>query len=89
MAIFGIICLILLVGAGVLIYLQKTGKIGDRDKDLIPDIVEDTIKEAKKTVKSVKKELKEAKSSIKLAAKEIKDVAKAVTGKKRGRKIKK
>ena len=36
MAIFGVICLIVLVGAAVLIYLQKTGKIGDRDKDLIP-----------------------------------------------------
>ena len=86
MAIFGIICLILLVGAGILFYLQKTGKIGDRDKDFIPDVVEDTVEKAKKRVKSIKKEAKEAKASIKNAAKEIKDVAKAASGKKRGRK---
>ena len=65
MAIFGIICLILLVGAGILFYLQKTGKIGDRDKDFIPDVIEDTVEKAKKRVKSIKKEAKEAKAAIK------------------------
>ena len=90
MAIFGVICLIVLVGAAVLIYLQKTGKIGDRDKDLIPDVVEDTIEETQKRVKAVKKEAKQAKVAISKAAKEVKDVAKAAAGKrttkKRGRK---
>ena len=91
MATFGVICLIVLVGAlAVLIYLQKTGKVGDRDKDLIPDVVEDTIEETQKRVKAVKKEAKEAKAAISKAAKEVKDVAKAAAGKKttkkRGRK---
>ena len=90
MAIFGVICLIVLVGIGILIYLQKTGKVGDRDKDLIPDVVEDTIEETQKRVKAVKKEAKEAKAAISKAAKEVKDVAKAAAGKKttkkRGRK---
>jgi|TARA_R110002012_G_scaffold151915_1_gene311873 hypothetical protein len=89
MAIFGVICLIVLVGAAVLIYLQKTGKIGDRDKDLIPDVVEDTVKKTKKRIRTVGKEVKEAKAAIKTAAKEIKDVGLAATGKKRGRKKKK
>ena len=89
MATFGVICLIVLVGIGILIYLQKTEKVGDRDKDLIPDVVEDTIEE-KKRVKAVKKEAKEEKVAISKAAKEVKDVAKAAAGKKttkkRGRK---
>jgi len=89
MAIFGVICLIVLVGAAVLIYLQKTGKVGDRDKDLIPDVVEDTIEETQKRIRTVGKEVKEAKAAIKTAAKEIKDVGLAATGKKRGRKKKK
>ena len=89
MAIFGIICLILLVSAGILIYLQKTEKIADRDNDFIPDVVEDTVKKAKKRIRTVGKEVKEAKKAIKLAAKEIKDVGLAATGKKRGRKKKK
>ena len=63
MAIFGVICLIVLIGAAVLIYLQKTGKVGDRDKDLIPDVVEDTIEETQKRVKVSKKGSKRSKSS--------------------------
>ena len=89
MAVFGVICLIVLVGAGVLIYLQKTGKIGDRDKDLIPDGVEDTIEETQKRVKLVKKEAKEAKIAIKKATKEVGDIAKAAAGKKTSKKRKK
>jgi beta-lactam-binding protein with PASTA domain len=83
MATFGIICLIILVGAGILVYLMKTGKIGDRDKDFIPDVVEDSVEEAKKRVQSVKIEAKQVGKAVKNAAKEIKDVAKAAAGKKR------
>ena len=56
MATFGIICLIVLVGAGVFFYLVKSGKIKDRDGDFIPDAVEDAAEEAKKRVQSVKVE---------------------------------
>ena len=89
MAVFGIICLIILVSAGILIYLQKMEKINDRDNDFIPDVVEDTVKKTKKRIRTVGKEIKEAKKAIKLAEKEIKDVGLAATGKKRGRKKKK
>ena len=89
MAIFGIICLILLVSAGILIYLQKMEKIADRDNDFIPDVVEDTVKKTKKRIRTVGKEIKEAKKEIKLAAKEISDIAKAAAGKKTTKKRKK
>ena len=89
MAIFGVICLIVLVGAAVLIYLQKTGIVGDRDKDLIPGVIEDTIEETQKRVKAVKKEVKEAKVAVKKAAKEVGDVTKAIAGKKTTTKRKK
>jgi|TARA_B100001769_G_C22005247_1_gene540230 F0F1-type ATP synthase membrane subunit b/b' len=97
MAIFGIVCLVLIVGAGVLIYLQKTGKVKDEDKDLIPDAVEEVIedakvvaKEVKQRAKNVKNELKDVKSSAKELVKQTKDVVDAVKGKKRrGRKPKK
>ena len=90
MATFGIICLVLLVGAGIFFYLIKSGKIADRDKDYIPDVIEDTIEETQKRVKAVKVEAKQVGEAVKHAVKEIKDVADAATGKKRrGRKRKK
>jgi len=90
MAIFGIICLILLAGAGIFFYLIKSGKISDRDKDFIPDVVEDTIEEVEKRVQSVKVEAKQVGKAVKSVVKEIKDVANAASGKKRrGRKKKK
>jgi F0F1-type ATP synthase membrane subunit b/b' len=89
MAIFGVICLVLIVGAGVLIYLQKTGKVKDEDGDLIPDAVEDVAKETKRRVKNVKKELKDVKTSAKELVNQTKDVVNAAKGKKRrGRKPK-
>ena len=62
---------LLLVGAGVVIYFVKKGKIADRDGDLIPDVVEDTIEDVKETAKEVKKRAKRV-------AAEAKDVADAV-----------
>ena len=83
MAIFGIICLVLLVGAGIYIYLVKSGKVNDRDGDYIPDEVEDAVEEAKKRVQSVKVEAKQVGKAVKAATKEIKDVVDAAKGKKR------
>ena len=40
----------LAVVAGVVIYLQKTGKIKDADGDLIPDVIEDKVEEVKEPV---------------------------------------
>ena len=43
-----IIIALLLVAGGVVIYFVKAGKIKDSDGDLIPDVVEDKVAEAKK-----------------------------------------
>ena len=42
---------ILLVAGGVMIYFVKAGKIKDSDGDLIPDVVEDKVAQAKKAAK--------------------------------------
>jgi len=96
MKLFLFILVVILLGAGAVIYYIKKGKIADRDGDLIPDVVEDTILEvkekailAKLRAKAVKKELKDVGVAIKEVAKQSKDVVDAAKGKKRkGRKPK-
>ena len=76
------ILVILLLGAGAVVYYIKKGKIADRDGDLIPDVVEDTIEEVKETTSEVKRRAKAVRE-------EVKDVVDAAKGKKRrGRKPK-
>ena len=91
MAIFGVICLVLIAGAAVYYFgFYKQGKINDRDGDLIPDEIEDATKEVKQRVKNVKKELSDVKASAKDLVKQSKDVVDAAKGRKRrGRKPKK
>ena len=98
MAIFGTICLVLIIGAAVYYFgFYKQGKINDRAGDLIPDEVEDAVedvkevaKEVKQRVKNVKKEFQDVKTSAKDLVKQSKDVVNAAKGKKRrGRKPKK
>lgn len=82
------------IAAGVLIYLQKTGKIKDTDGDLIPDVVEEKIEKAGKVVKETKRrakrvieETKDVVDAVKEVANQSKDVVDAVKGKARkGRK---
>ena len=96
MKLFLFILVVILLGAGAVVYYIKKGKIADRDGDLIPDVVEDTILEvkekailAKLRAKAVKKELKDVGVAIKEVAKQSKDVVDAAKGKKRkGRKPK-
>ena len=96
MKLFLFILVVILLGAGAVVYFIKKGKIADRDGDLIPDVVEDTILEvkekailAKLRAKAVKKELKDVGAAIKEVAKQSKDVVDAAAGKKRkGRKPK-
>lgn len=71
-----IILAILAIGAGVVVYLTKKGKISDKDGDFIPDVVEDKVEEIKETVKEARKRAHDISS-------ELKDVAKAVHGKPR------
>ena len=83
------ILVVLLVGAGVVVYYIKKGKIADRDGDLIPDVVEDTIEEVKEKTAEVKRRVKAVKAEIKDVVEQSKDVVAAAKGKKRrGRKPK-
>lgn len=85
---------LLVVGAGVVIYFVKAGKIADRDGDLIPDVVEDgiddikeTAKEVKKRAKRVAKEAKDVADAVKEVVNQSKDVVDAAKGgKRKGRK---
>jgi uncharacterized protein YoxC len=96
MKLFLFILVVILLGAGAVVYFIKKGKIADRDDDLIPDVVEDTIEDVKekaatvkRRAKAVKKELKDVGVAIKEVAKQSKDVVDAAAGKKRkGRKPK-
>ena len=96
MKLFLFVLVVLLSGAGVIIYYIKKGKIADRDNDLIPDVVEDTIKdvkektaEVKRRAKNVKKEIKDVVEEAKDVVEQAKDVVDAAKGKKRrGRKTK-
>ena len=96
MKLFLFILVVILLGAGVVVYYIKKGKIADRDGDLIPDVVEDTIEDVKETAKEVKRRAKAVKAevkdvgiAIKEVAKQSKDVVDAAKGKQRkGRKPK-
>ena len=82
MKLFLFILVVILLGAGAVVYYIKKGKIADRDNDLIPDVVEDTIEDVKATTKEIKRRAKRV-------VEESKDVIDAIKGsKKRGRKPK-
>jgi gas vesicle protein len=73
------------VGAGVIYFLIKKGKIKDADGNFIPDVVEDKVDEVKekvaKTTKAVKTRVKSVKSEVKDVVDEVKDVVSAIKGK--------
>ena len=82
MKLFLFILVVILLGAGAVVYFIKKDKIADRDGDLIPDVVEDTIEDVKSTAKEIKRRAKRV-------VEESKDVVDAVKGsKRRGRKPK-
>lgn len=83
MALFGTICLIVLIGAGVYYYFYSQGKINDRDGDYIPDEIEDTIEDVKERVESVRDEITDVKEAIEEVIDQAKDVVEAAKGKKR------
>ena len=92
---------ILAIGVAVYFYFYKTGKINDRDKDYIPDEVEDgvadakakvkkTAKEVKRRAKRVKEELSDVGDALKDVGEQIGDIGSAAKCKpRRGRKPKK
>ena len=69
---------VLAVVVGIAIYLQKTGKIEDKDGDLIPDVIEDKVEKVKAKAKKVAKESKEVINAVKTVVSESKDVIDAV-----------
>ena len=76
---------ILAVGAGVYYFLIKTGKIEDKDGDLIADAVEDKVEDikddVKSTVKKAKARVKKVKEEIEDVVEELGDVVSAIKGK--------
>lgn len=78
--------LVILLVAGVAVaasyLLVKFGKVEDKDKDLIPDAVEEAVEEVKEKVEDVKqdveKKVKEVKRRAKRVKEEVKDVVEAV-----------
>ena len=87
MTTFIVILVLVAAAAGVIVYLQKTGKIKDADGNLIPDAVEEKVEQVKEVAKEVKSRAKrvaeEAKDVVE-AAKEVvaqsKDVVNAAKG---------
>lgn len=78
--------LVILLVTGVAVaasyLLIKLGKVEDKDKDLIPDAVEEAVEEVKEKIEDVKqdvdKKVKEVKRRAKRVKEEVKDVVEAV-----------
>ena len=75
---FLIILGLLAIGAGVYYFLIKTGKIEDKDGDLIADdveeLVEDVVEEVAEAKAKVKKTVSKAKARVKAVKEEVEDV---------------
>ena len=82
-----IIAVLALIGGAIWVGTKYFGLFSDKDKDGIPDEVEDTVKEVKRRAKRVKEELKDVKDAAKDVVDQVGDIAGAVKGKPRkGRK---
>jgi hypothetical protein len=88
--IIGLVILVLVIGVIVYYFgFYKRGKINDKDGDLIPDEVEEVVRETKRRAKAVKKEIKDVAKSTKEVINQTGDIVDAAKGKKRrGRKPK-
>jgi hypothetical protein len=72
---------------GVIIYLEKTKIVEDKDGNLIPDVIEEKVEEVKEVVKEVKvraervaEEAKDVAQAAKEVVKQSKDVVNAAKG---------
>ena len=82
--IIGLVILVLVIGVIVYYFgFYKRGKINDKDGDLIPDGVEEVVRETKRRAKAVKKEIKDVAKSTKEVINQVGDVVDAAKGKKR------
>ena len=93
---FLIIIVLLALGAGIVFFLMKSGKIEDKDGNNIPDVIDEKVQEVQEVVTEVKKRAKRVKEetadvvkAVKEVGKQVKDVANAAKGNsRRGRKPK-
>ncbi len=74
---------ILAIFVGVVYVLMKTGQVADKDRNNIPDVVDNKVKETKARVKRVKEEAADVVDALKEAAKQTKDIVDAAKGEKR------
>jgi uncharacterized Zn finger protein (UPF0148 family) len=85
MTTFLVILGLLVIAAGVYFFLIKTGKIEDKDGDLIADVVEDKVEDIKEdveeTIAKAKKRVKKVKEEVQDVVDEIEDVVSAIKGK--------
>ena len=72
---------------GLIIYLEKTKIIQDKDGNLIPDVIEEKVEEVKEVAKEVKvrakrvaEEVKDIAAAAKEVVKQSKDVVSAAKG---------
>ena len=59
----------------------KQGKINDRDRDFIPDEIEDAVEDVKEVAKTVKRRAKKVKAELGDVVDELQDVVQAFKGK--------
>jgi gas vesicle protein len=76
---------ILAVGAAVIYFLTKSGKIEDKDGNFIPDVIEDKFDDIKEdiseTIQKAKTRVKKVKAELKDVREELSDVVSAIKGK--------
>ena len=81
-----VITVLLIILAGVIFILMYQGKVKDKNKNLIPDVVvndiKETTEEAKRRAKNVICEVKDVVEEINDVVEEMKDVAQAIKGQK-------
>ena len=88
MTLFWIIVFLLGLGAGYYFWSLKSGKLTDKDGDLIADEAEEVIAEVKSRAKNVKAELADVEKAAKELVDQAEDVIEAAKGKKkRGRPV--
>ena len=82
-----IVIIAFLLFFGLIIYLEKTKIVEDKDGNLIPDVIEEKVEEVKEVVKEVKvrakrvaEEVKDVATAAKEVVKQSKDVVNAAKG---------
>jgi hypothetical protein len=76
-----LVVIALAVVGGIIYFLQKSGKIEDKNNNNIPDVVEDKIEEAKVAVKEVKAKAKKVVSDVTTTAKKVAVEAEKISAK--------